>query len=143
MTRTKSSEDALDEVNDYYKTWTGMLTTRSLELSFAIIAANWAVHNNANAILNNIWSKLSILIILLFFGVNLIGSYIMGELLRICCSNAAKNPEKWKQEYEDPGIRPPNWPYTNGIVKLGLYLRIIKLLAPITASVCFLVSLFK
>ncbi len=142
MARFKSIDDPFKEVNEYYKVWTGMLTNRSIELSFAIIAANWAVHGNANAILSNGWSKSSIIIILLFFGVNLIVSYIIGELLRIRCSDAASNRAKWEKEYQDEMIRPPYWPFTKSITYLGLFLRVLKLLAPSIASICFLLSLF-
>lgn len=142
MARERTAEDALDELNDYYKHWTRMLTTRSIELSFGIIAANWAVHGNANAVLSNGWAKSSIVIIICFFGVDLIGTCGIGELLRRCCSAAGKDRETFVARHDNPKIRPPYWPYTKSIVTVGLLLYLIKLVAPITACFCFLLSLF-
>ena len=49
--------DGLKAVRDDYLYWTGRLTDSSPQLSFAVIAANWAVFGSVQALLNSPWAK--------------------------------------------------------------------------------------
>jgi hypothetical protein len=44
---------------DAYQYWTGKLTDTSLQMSYAVIAANWAAFGSIDLILKNWWSKAS------------------------------------------------------------------------------------
>ncbi|MHC4354037.1 MAG: hypothetical protein ACYS0H_15115 [Planctomycetota bacterium] len=48
MPTFKTGDAAADEVHKYYRAWTRMLTTRSIELSFGVVAAHWAIHGSAD-----------------------------------------------------------------------------------------------
>lgn len=56
----QNPNDALKAVREDYLYWTGKLTDTSWQLSYAIIAANWAVFGSVDKLLGNLWSKLSV-----------------------------------------------------------------------------------
>lgn len=130
-------------LQDDFNAWSEMLTTRSIELSFAIIAANWAVHGNENNILNNFFAKWSILIIFVFLGVNLMFTWLLSERLFARHDYAEKNHESWKKEFENyKKEKNPIWPYTHFIEGSPKYLRHLKFLLPLLSASFFIKSLF-
>jgi hypothetical protein len=60
----QNPNDALKAVREDYLYWTGKLTDTSWQLSYAIIAANWAVFGSVDKLLGNLWSKLSVSLVI-------------------------------------------------------------------------------
>src|SRR5687768_2629279 len=75
-----SHSDALRAVRDDYLYWTGKLTDTSLQLSFAVIAANWATFGNIDQILGSWWAKFSLALVISSLGISVVGAKWMGEL---------------------------------------------------------------
>jgi hypothetical protein len=70
----KSAHEALKVVHDDYLYWTGKLTDTSLQLGYAIIAANWAVFGSVDKILKNPWSKLSVALVIIGLDLSVAGA---------------------------------------------------------------------
>ena len=49
--RYKDEGEALEKLQDDFVYWSSMLSSRSVEMSYALIAANWAVHGSMQNIL--------------------------------------------------------------------------------------------
>src|ERR1035437_7007423 len=74
----KSPSDALKAVHKDYLYWTGKLSDTSLQLSYALIAANWAAFGSVNGILASFWSKLSVALVIIALGVSVAGAKWVG-----------------------------------------------------------------
>jgi hypothetical protein len=139
--RFETHEAAIAQLNKDFNDWSAILTQNSVNASYAIIAANWAVHGSTGNILSNNAAKWSIGIVLLFLGANLLGSFLMSKLHYDQFLYAEQNPRKWEAEWE-AGKSLRYWPYTKGIEFLGVSIRRLKVSAPITACLFFIASLF-
>lgn len=134
--------DALKAVKEDYDYWTGKLTESSFQLSFAVIAANWAVFSTVEDILSNPWVKWSFFFVLLCLAINLLGAKRMGELHRKRVDYAESDLSNWEKEFsKTKGKRDP-WPSTKGIDNLGRLMRELKAWLPIAAGLFFLIALF-
>ena len=136
----KQPMDAINEVQSAFDDWCSILTSHSVQASYAIIGANWIVRRSAEAILANCWSKWSIIIVMLFLALNLVTTYIMTLMHGKRLDYAEDNPEKWNSEFNR---RPKYWPYTKSIDELGFFVRFCKCALPFTAALFFVVSLFR
>ncbi len=134
--------DAWQELFDGFNEWGATLSSHGLQAAYALIAANWAVHGNARAILDNIFAKLSIAMIICFLGLNLLGDWWMVLLYENRLKYADDDKDRWEKEFQDAAKEKSSWPYTKLIENLGLWLRILKTLAPVIAGILFILSLF-
>jgi hypothetical protein len=132
---------ALSDVRDYYKGWTGRLTDQSFQLSMALIAANWAVFGSLNHILGNLYSKLSIAVVVGGLWIGLLATWRMSEALRKRIDYAEADPAEWAKEFEKYRGRSVPWPFTEGIDQLGIWLRRIKTFTPIAGGILFFLAL--
>src|SRR5688500_9205365 len=73
------AQEALRAVRDDYLYWTGKVTETSVQLSYAVLGANWAAFGSVNEIISNVWSKFSVFAIVLSLGVSVVGAQAMGE----------------------------------------------------------------
>jgi hypothetical protein len=137
----EKASDGLKAVREDYHYWTEMLTKRSLELSVALIAANWAVFGSVERVLQNAWSKLSIIVLILGVAIGLFGAWRMGEMHRLLWTKAENDPEWWQREYEAAAGTNKTWPFTSQIESFGDTLRKIKLAAPLLGGLLFIVAL--
>lgn len=136
------STDALKAVREDYLYWTGLVTDTSLQLSLAIIAANWAAFGSVQKILSNRWSKYSLGLVIVTLGLNLFGAWCMGELHQKRIDYAADS-DRWEKECAAALSHKGTWPFTKKIVCLGFSLRIVKTWFPLAAGALFLLALFK
>jgi hypothetical protein len=137
--RFMSPGQAWSELYDSFNSWCEILTAHSLQASYAIIAANWAVHKGVDAILKNPYAKASMAFVILFLGLNLLIAGIMTLLHFKQLNYAEDNPNKWQEDFEQSK---KHWPYTKCIEDLGLILRGLKICLPFVAAILFLISLF-
>jgi hypothetical protein len=137
----KTPGEAKAKIGTDFNDWSGILTQHSIQASFAIIAANWAVHGSTGKILSNSYSKTSIIVILALLGANLISSWLMTVLHYKRYMYAEDNNEQWRDEYMR-SEKIAHWPYTATISYLGSSMRLIKMVAPIVSAAFFVASLF-
>jgi hypothetical protein len=135
------SSEGLKAVKEDFLYWTGRLTDSSFQLSLALIAANWAVFGSVAKILNNVWAKSSLGLVIISLAFNLVGAKWMADLHRRRINYAAEDPERWERDCSAAFGRLDPWPFTKGIDRLGGCLRAIKTWLPLLAGVLFLVAL--
>lgn len=135
--------DALKAVREDYLYWTGKLTDTSIQLSYAVIAANWAVFGSAHQILASFWSKLSVAMVIVALGVNLAGAKCMGELHRSQISDAESDRSRWDAKFAENAGKSDPWPFTKGIESLGRVMREAKTWLPLIAGILFLIALAR
>ncbi len=135
--------EGLKKLGQAFDDWASILTTHSVQASYAIIAANWAVHSNANAILANCYSKWSLVVILSFLGLNLLCTQLMIRMHYQQYLYAEKDSKRWQKEFEETRGKRAYWPYTKGIEHLGIFMRWLKVWAPVISTFLFIVSLFQ
>ncbi len=136
-----SPNEALKGVQESYHYWTGKLTDTSLQLSYALLASNWAVFGSVNGILNSFWSKLSIASVIVGLVINVAGAKIIGELALDRINYAEADSSRWKAEFDkNCGKRDP-WPFTGRIETMACAMREARLWLPLAAGVFFLVAL--
>lgn len=92
--------------------------------------------------LGNTWSKLSLALVFIFLGINLLATRWMIKWHYEQHLYADANPEQWEIDFEKSKTGQTAWPYTEKIQNLGVWLRRLKVWAPVMAAVLFIVSLF-
>jgi hypothetical protein len=137
----KTPFDALKAVREDYLYWTGKLTDTSVQLSYALIAANWAVFGSIDAILHNFWSRLSLGLVVTGLVLNAVVAMWMGEMHRKVIDSAEKDAVHWKREFERTSGKRDPFPFTNVIEWLGLLSRWAKMSLPIGGGLAFLIAL--
>lgn len=138
-----SPKEALGDVKESYLYWTGKLTETSFQLSFALLAANWAIFGSVDGILKNFWSKLSVALVIAGLGLSVAGAKWIGELARARIEYAESNTSRWKEEFDKPRGQGDPWPFTDRIQGLGRSLREVKLWLPLAAGVSFFVAILS
>jgi hypothetical protein len=143
ISRFENESQGLKEVLDAFNEWCEIFTSHSLHTAYAIIAANWAVYSRK--VLINPYAKWSLIIIISFLAINLIITYLMTYLHFKQSCYGEDNPDEWQKDYKTCMSRTDvnnYWPYTFWIVKLGSFLRLLKLACPLVAAVLFIISFF-
>jgi hypothetical protein len=139
----RTPNEAMQAIREDYLYWTGWLTDTSLQLSYAVIAANWAVFGSVDELLTSFWSKLSVGLVIVSLGLNVAGAKWMGELHRARIDYAETDTVRWQNEFEETAGKRDPWPFTRKIEKLGRGLREAKPWLPILASLSFLMALLS
>ena len=142
---SNGANENLEQLGKDFNEWCSILTTHSIQFAYAIIAANWAVHGSANAIISNLWSRLSLIVVFIFLAANLLATRLMIRLHFKQFIYAEDDRDRWKKEYEEfvkSKSKRTYWPYTKAIEDLGLALRALKIWAPVMGAIFFMLSLF-
>lgn len=150
--RNENAGDYANEIFDSYNAWSAGLGTYSVQAVYALIAANWAVHTNASGILGNVFAKFSIIVAVVFLGLNILAT---GLISRLCNKRVehSEDCDRWDREFKETQDIPEGttgkrkkelkaWPYTSLIQNVGSFIRILKIWAPVLAGVLFILSLF-
>lgn len=133
---------AVRAIHEGYLYWTGRLTESSFALSLAVIGANWAVFGSVDRIRSNVWSEISLSIVVFSLVVSLFGNWKMGGMLRRRIDYAEQDPGRWHKEFTETfGKRTP-WPFTAAIDRWAVGLRTAKTWLPIIGGGFFLLALF-
>jgi hypothetical protein len=135
-------EAALTAVGDWYNAWTKALSDRSVELSYAVIAANWAVFGSRDRILSSPCAKLSIGLVVAFLGLNLLLTRLIAELTRKQYAYAESDLTRWQGEFERSRGKAVPWPSTRIIDGAGRLLREARTWLPLAAGVAFVLAFF-
>ena len=139
----ESANKYRDQLREDFNAWTSILTAHSLQATFAVVAANWAVYGSAGAIISNTLAKFSIGIALSFLGINLAFTLLMGWMHRKQYYYAEENHDRWTQEYLENKGQPTPWPYTPSMERLGIVHRHLKAWAPLVAAALFVISILR
>jgi hypothetical protein len=131
----------LKAVRERYYYWTERLTDGSFQLSLAVLAANWAVYGDVAKIMDSIWAKGSVCLVIMSVAVNLLGAKRMGEMHRLRIEYASEDVARWESDCASALGRNDPWPFTQDIDKLGRCLRRYKTWLPLAAGASFLVAL--
>jgi len=134
-----SAGEALKKLGQDFNDWSSILTSHSVQLAYAIIAANWAIHGSTQSLLDNWLAKLSMAVILFYLGANLLTTRCMVGMHYNQYLYADKNPDRWQKEFEE---NKRFWPYTERIEYLGVGMRFFKVWLPIIAAVLLIFSLY-
>ncbi len=140
--RFKNAGEAAAELFSGFNDWSAILTKHSIEAALAVVAANWAVHGTAGALLRNGWSKWSMAVAIAFLGLNLLLTGLMASRYNKQTGYADHDKDRWEREYEKAAGKASVWPYTRFIEVLGCVLRGLKVFVPLIAALLFVVSLF-
>jgi hypothetical protein len=137
------AQDALKAVRDDYLYWTGKLTETSVQLSYAVLGANWAVFGSVDKILTNDWSKVSVLLIVVSLALSVFGAKVLGEKHVDRINYAEADPVRWNREFKATAGKEDPWPFTSSIESLGATTREAKTWLPLLAGASFIVALFQ
>jgi len=132
--------EALKKVCSEYEYWSGNLTETSLQMSYALIAANWIVFGSLNGILGNFWAKASLLMVILALATNIIGTWLLSEALRKRVAYGESDEARWKEEFDKYSKISCPWPFTESIDGIGRWMRIIKATFTLVAGVLLIIG---
>jgi hypothetical protein len=135
-----SPSEALKKVLDAYDYWSGKLTDISLQMSYALIGANWVIFGSVNGILASGWAKASIVFVLLALVSNVIAALALSELLNRRVDYAETDNPRWGREFKDSSGRRVAWPFTDRINNTGKLLRWIKGVLTVASGVCLIIG---
>src|SRR5262245_35782657 len=105
----KDPSDGLKALHDGYERWTGLAASRSVEMSFGVLAANWAVYKSTEAIFKNWFAVGSVTVVIIFLAVNLLQTSLMAYAFARRHEYAEADRGRWKQEFEQAELRYSRW----------------------------------
>ena len=136
-----SAQDALKSINSSFNAWTQALSERSVQLSYALVAANWAVFSSTDRLLANRWAVASLSIVVAFLVVNVVVTRIISEKLRTRYVYAESDPVRWEEEFKKYRGKPVPWPFTSGIDHWARTLREARTWLPLLAGGAFFAAI--
>jgi hypothetical protein len=135
-----SPAEALKKVCSEYEYWSGKLTETSLQMCYAVIAANWVVFGSLNGILNSAWAKWSLLMVILALAANIVGAWLLSESLRKRVEYGESDNARRTEEFGKCSTTSSPWPFTQGIEDTGRWMRIIKAAFTLLAGTLLIVG---
>ncbi len=125
-----SAGEAIKKVASEFEYWSGRLTDTSLQLGYAVIAADWVIFASGtagvNGILANPWAKWSVLFVILALASNIVAAWVMSESHRKRVEYAESNTRRWEIEFAQNARIRSAWPFTDFTERFGRYMRILK-----------------
>lgn len=138
-----SAGEALQTVNSEYSYWTGRLTEASTQMCYAVIGADWVVFGSVNGILNNIWAKWSLSLVLVALGISILGAWRLSEALRKQVEHGESSEEGWQSEYEAYLKKRGAWPFTKEMENIGKWMRLVKAGCTIVAGAFVIIGAIR
>jgi hypothetical protein len=140
--RFKSAADATSELHDHFGAWTGGLGKYGLQVVFALMAANWALHGSDASLLHNTWARSSMVVAVLYLGLLLLSMGFMVLLSWQRREYADEDKKRWAAEFKKSADGPSPWPYTETIERLGNVMAVLHVLGPLLSGTLLLASIF-
>ena len=135
-----SGEDALKELFESFNYWSSQVTTTSVQMCYAVIGANWVVFTSVGNILRNAWAMASLSTVLLALTVNMVSSLGFAEWMRRRFEKADENRSGWNAEFEREKHKHGVWPYTEGVERMSVALRYVKVLLPLSSGFMLIIG---
>lgn len=140
--RFKSAGNAASELHDHFGNWTAGLGKYGLQVTFALMAANWAVHGSNAALLQNPWAKWSMVTAVAYLALLLLS---MGTMVReswLRREYADRDKARWAREFAATADGPSAWPYSAAMERLGNIMAVLHVLGPLVSGALLLISIF-
>jgi hypothetical protein len=135
-----SPQEALKKVSSEYEYWSGKLTETSLQMCYALIAANWVIFGSINGVLKSIWAKSSLVMVMIALGSNVIAALMLSESLKKQMDYGEGHAEVWANQFEQAIGKNVAWPFTDTIQNTGRIMRWIKGCFTIAGAMCFIIG---
>jgi hypothetical protein len=140
--RFKNAGEAAKEVHTAYNDWTSSLGKHGLQLTFALMAANWALHGTTKSILDDWLSTASMLIALAYLTAFLSLTYWLVHEHRKCHDRTDADKVSWAKEFQESASSKSSWPYTKRCETLGDTLHFLHFAAPVSCGALLVMSVF-
>ena len=140
--RFKTAADATSELHDHFGNWTAGLGKYGLQIAFALMAANWALHGSNAALLRNPWAKWSMVVAVVYLALLLLS---IGYMVRLSWQRreyADADKARWAAEFEANADRPSAWPYSPAMEHAGNAMAVLHVLGPLVSGALLMVSIF-
>jgi hypothetical protein len=121
---------ALKDIGEAFNFWSGSLGSKSLQICYALIGANWVVYGSTQGLLQSGWAILSLLSILCALAQNILVAFVMAELHRTRYAYAEKDKDRWADEFTKFAGTSHAWPFTRTIEVVGILSRWLNFLLP-------------
>ena len=135
-----SAEDALKELFGAFNYWSSQVTATSVQMCYAVIGANWVVFTSVGHILRNAWAMASLTTVLLTLTLNMVSSLGFAEWTRRRFEKADENRPGWNAEFEREKDKHGVWPYTEGVERMSVALRYVKVLLPLSSGIMLIIG---
>jgi hypothetical protein len=133
-TRYVSAFKALESLEGGYAYWSSKITETSVQLSFALIAANWAVHGS-DALKTELLPRISVACAFLGLMTTLITANCLTKLIDKRQDYAEEDPSRWEAEWQNSQTQKDPWPYTRAIERVGEISRCLRFWFPILGAI--------
>jgi hypothetical protein len=138
----ETPQKALEQIHGDYRVWTKNLTDSSFQLSLGLLGANWAAFQQVGDLVNNLWAKWSVILVVIGLLVNLMGALLLSEMLRRRHFYAEADLARWEREHAAAPSGPDDpWPSTKGLDEVAAKLRLAKVIFPVLSAILFLCAL--
>jgi hypothetical protein len=138
--RFQQATDATKELHDHFNAWTTGLSGYALQVTFALIGANWALHGSQ--IFGDRWATLSITVAILYLAIRLAlyGAMVLVTWYRHRYADADK--KRWSREFRENADKESPWPYSRWNDIIGATLHWLHVILPFACGVLLLVSIW-
>lgn len=141
--RFATAGDGTKDLYEGYNAWTSGLAKHALQVTFALIGANWALYGTQAGILSNGWATASLFIAVGYLVLQL-GLMLTMAIWHFCQHEYAEaNRSRWEEEFNAAADTKSDWPYTKSIIRLGKFTPWLNLCAPALSGVLLFGSAFK
>lgn len=129
-----SAKDALIQIQTAFDYWSGQVSITSLQMCYALIAANWLIFGSVGKILSYKSAEWSLITVLATIAFNMVSAYILAEWLRCRFGYAESNRTRWETEYRREKDLPSRWPYTENIERASIAIRAVRAFLPLVGG---------
>jgi hypothetical protein len=140
--RFESAADATSELHEHFGAWTAGLGKYGLQVAFALMAANWALHGSNTGLLQNPLAKWSMIIAVAYLGLLLLSMAFMVHQSWLRRQYADADKARWLEEFKAVATQPSAWPYTPSMERTGNVMAALHVLGPLLSGALLLVSIF-
>ncbi|MEK7996138.1 MAG: hypothetical protein AAB403_20255 [Planctomycetota bacterium] len=133
---------AMTALDVAYKSWTRRLTETSLQLSYAVLAANWAVFGSVDNIVQNAFARWSVALVVITLASNVAVAGWLGRTHKALIDSAQAKPAEWAERFRETAKAKNAFPFTEEIEKTAGALRVAKVWLPLAAGAAFIAALF-
>lgn len=140
--RFKSAAEATSELHDHFGSWTAGLGKYGLQVTFAVMAANWALYGSNAALLQNPWAKWSMVTAVAYLTLLLLSMGYMVWQSWARRQYADTDKARWAREFKATADRPSAWPYSASMEHLGNVMAALHVLGPLLSGTLLLISIF-
>ena len=126
--------DGVKELVEHFHAWTSGLSGYSMQATFALIGANWALHESADAVATDANARLSLVIAVAYLAVRLVLYGLMVWFTWYQLAYAERDKNSWAREFKESLQEKGCWPYLPAIHWVGHILHVLNVVGPTLAG---------